>query len=183
MYNWRGQRNERASYNGSIEASQASDVGSIPIARSRFLPEILYTPCMKNRTWSCHTLLFSICLLSSHSAQEAPHTTQLPNGKLLSEAPGHPRQTNSLPTAVAVSPDGRYAVLLHSGFGSYSSDQKQSLSVLNLETDELTDFPDNRLAHNARQTYFIGLAFSLDSKRIFASMASLTDPLGKEKGS
>ena len=25
---------ERASYNGSIEASQASDVGSIPIARS-----------------------------------------------------------------------------------------------------------------------------------------------------
>jgi hypothetical protein len=27
--------NERASYNGSIEASQASDVGSIPIARSR----------------------------------------------------------------------------------------------------------------------------------------------------
>jgi hypothetical protein len=26
--------NERASYNGSIEASQASDVGSIPIARS-----------------------------------------------------------------------------------------------------------------------------------------------------
>ena len=26
---------ERASYNGSIEASQASDVGSIPIARSK----------------------------------------------------------------------------------------------------------------------------------------------------
>jgi hypothetical protein len=30
-----GSRNERASYNGSIEASQASDVGSIPIARSK----------------------------------------------------------------------------------------------------------------------------------------------------
>jgi hypothetical protein len=28
-------RHKRASYNGSIEASQASDVGSIPIARSR----------------------------------------------------------------------------------------------------------------------------------------------------
>jgi hypothetical protein len=27
-------KDERASYNGSIEASQASDVGSIPIARS-----------------------------------------------------------------------------------------------------------------------------------------------------
>jgi hypothetical protein len=40
------QKNERASYNGSIEASQASDVGSIPIARSMILlvrsGEILY---------------------------------------------------------------------------------------------------------------------------------------------
>jgi hypothetical protein len=33
----RGSWNERASYNGSIEASQASDVGSIPIARSNYL--------------------------------------------------------------------------------------------------------------------------------------------------
>ena len=33
MYNQQLER-ERASYNGSIEASQASDVGSIPIARS-----------------------------------------------------------------------------------------------------------------------------------------------------
>jgi hypothetical protein len=35
-YNRAGKQVERASYNGSIEASQASDVGSIPIARSRF---------------------------------------------------------------------------------------------------------------------------------------------------
>ena len=33
-YNEPTVRNKRASYNGSIEASQASDVGSIPIARS-----------------------------------------------------------------------------------------------------------------------------------------------------
>ena len=32
-----GYLEERASYNGNIEASQASDVGSIPIARSRNL--------------------------------------------------------------------------------------------------------------------------------------------------
>ena len=31
---------ERASYNGSIEASQASDVGSIPIARSNKLKKL-----------------------------------------------------------------------------------------------------------------------------------------------
>src|SRR5882762_2863916 len=34
VYNQPRNGNERASYNGSIEASQASDVGSIPIARS-----------------------------------------------------------------------------------------------------------------------------------------------------
>jgi hypothetical protein len=34
VYNCRQHSRERASYNGSIEASQASDVGSIPIARS-----------------------------------------------------------------------------------------------------------------------------------------------------
>src|SRR5882762_4267077 len=111
--------------------------------------EILYTLSMKNDIWCCraHLFLWLICLAPSLYAQDAPHATQLPNGKLLAEVPGHPRQVNSLPTAVALSPDARYAVLLHSGFGSYTSDQKQSLAVLNLETNELTDFPDDRLAH------------------------------------
>lgn len=141
---------------------------------------------MKNNYISvCRVLLFLIpvCLASFLSAQDVPHTTQLPNGKLLAEVPGDPRQTNNLPTATALSPDGRFAVLLNSGYGSYSSEKKQSLSVLNLETDELTDFPDDRLGAKARQTYFLGLVFSLDGKHLFASMASLTDPLGKQKGS
>jgi hypothetical protein len=34
---------ERASYNGSIEASQASDVGSIPIARSNQIKQLQTT--------------------------------------------------------------------------------------------------------------------------------------------
>jgi len=109
--------------------------------------------------------------------------TQLPNGRLLGEVPGKPREINNLATAAAVSPDGRFAVFLHSGFGADTDDGKQSLSVLNLETDNLSDFPDNRLAHNARQTYFLGLAFSLDGKHLLASMASYTDPLGKKEGS
>src|SRR5882724_4276758 len=109
--------------------------------------------------------------------------TQLPNGRLLGEVPGKPREINNLATAAAVSPDGRFAVFLHSGFGTDTDDGKQSLSVLNLETDTLSDFPDNRLPHNARQTYFLGLAFSLDGKHLFASMASYTDPLGKKEGS
>ena len=116
-------------------------------------------------------------------AQDAPQKVWLPNGKLLGEVPGAPRQVNNLPTAAAISPDARFAVLLHSGYGAYTSGEKQSLTVLNLETNELTDFPDNRLGSKARQTYFLGLAFSLDGKHLFASMASLTDPLGKKKGS
>jgi hypothetical protein len=128
-------------------------------------------------------LLLLFLLAPSLVAQDAPHTTQLPNGKLLTGVPGNPRPTNNLPTAIALSPDGRFAVLLHSGYGAYTSGGKQSLSVLNLETDELTDFPDDRLGSKARQTYFLGLAFGLDGKHLFASMASLTDPLGKQKGS
>jgi DNA-binding beta-propeller fold protein YncE len=117
-------------------------------------------------------------------AQNGPQKTQLPNGKLLGEVPGNPRATNNLPTAIALSPDGRYAALLHSGYGAYTSGQKQSISVLNLETNELDDFPDDRLVNEdkAHETYFLGLGFSLDGKHLFASMASVTDPLGKQKG-
>ena len=74
-------------------------------------------------------------------------------------------------------------MLLHTGYGTYSSGEKQSLTVLNLESNELKDFPDERLGQDAKQTYFLGLAFSLDGKHLYASMASLTDPLGKGKGS
>jgi Uncharacterized conserved protein len=110
--------------------------------------------------------------------------TQLPNGRLLGEVPGHPRTVNNLATAAAVSPDGRFVVLLHSGYGAYSTDSKrnyQSLSVLNVATDSLTDFPEQRLDHSAHQTYFLGLAFSLDGKHLYASMASYTDPLGEKE--
>jgi DNA-binding beta-propeller fold protein YncE len=145
---------------------------------------------MENRIGGLGTLafpflfvLFLSALAPALLAQDAAQTVPLPNGKLLGEVPGAPRPINNLPTAIAISPDGRFAVLLHSGYGAYSSGEKQSLSVLNLETDELTDVPDDRLGSKARQTYFLGLAFSSDGKHIFASIASLTDPLGKKKGS
>ena len=156
----------------------------------RHTMRISYAQAMPNRTGRvCNfTFYFLFVLFLSIAApvlvaQDAPQTLQLPNGKLLGKVPGAPSQTNNLPTAIALSPDRRFAVLLHSGYGAYSSGEKQSLSVLNLETNELTDFPDNRLGSKARQTYFLGLAFSLDGKHIFASMASLTDPLGRKKGS
>ena len=124
----------------------------------------------------------SFLVLSLAAAAQAP--TQLPNGRLLSELPGHPRTINNLATASTVSPDGRFVVFLHSGYGAYSADGKhsyQSLSVLNVATDALVDFPELRLDHGAHQTYFLGLAFSLDGKHLYASMASYTDPLGKKE--
>ena len=128
-------------------------------------------------------IIFFCALAPALAAQDPQKAVQLPNGTLLGEVPGAPRLINNLPTAVAISPDGRFAVLLHSGYGAYTSGERQSLSVLNLETNELADFPDDRLGSKAKQTYFLGLAFSLDGKHLFASMASLTDPLGKQKGS
>ncbi len=151
----------------------------------RFVTWTRYTRTMGNHIRGIRIFTFLLlCILTpALFAQDAPQAVQLPNGKLLGEVPGKPQTTNNLPTAIAISPGGRFAVLLHSGYGAYSSGEKQSLSVLNLETNELTDFPDDRLGSEARQTYFMGLAFSLDGKHIFASMASLTDPLGKKKGS
>ena len=140
---------------------------------------------MHKHSWHVPNSLFVFLLFSASSlvAQDTRRTTQLPNGKLLTDVPGNPRPTNNLPTAITLSPDGRFVVLLHSGYGAYTSAGKQSLGVLNMETDELADYPDDRLGNKARQTYFLGLAFGLDGKHLFASMASLTDPLGKQKGS
>jgi len=126
------------------------------------------------------SLFFAISLL------RAQQPVQLPDGRLLGDVPGHPRPINNLATAAAVSPDGRFVVFLHSGFGSYDPEYKhnyQSLSVLTVAGKELADFPDHRLDHKASQTYFIGLAFALDGKHLYASIASYTDPLGKKPGS
>jgi DNA-binding beta-propeller fold protein YncE len=98
---------------------------------------------------------------------------------LLNPLPGQPQPTNSFPTAVALSPDGRYLALLNNGRGTAESGYQQSISVLDLHTNRLSDFPDPRLKVNARQTYFLGLAFSGDGQRLYASFASLTDPEGK----
>ena len=89
---------------------------------------IPYVRAMTNRIGGVYRFPFLFrCVLflsiaaSVLAAQDAPQTVQLPNGKLLGEVPGAPSQTNNLPTAIAISPDGRYAVLLHSGYGAYSS--------------------------------------------------------------
>jgi DNA-binding beta-propeller fold protein YncE len=134
----------------------------------------------------CAIIALLLTLSIQLAAQDSRLPVQLPNGRLLDEVPGKPREMNNLATAAAVSPDSRFVVLLHSGFGAYDQNHKhtyQSLSVLNVATNDLSDFPDNRLDGKARQCYFLGLAFSLDGKHLYASIASYTDPLGKKPGS
>jgi DNA-binding beta-propeller fold protein YncE len=119
-------------------------------------------------------LLATIC-----AGQSNPSPTQLPNGRLLGSVPGKPRPTNSLPSAVAASPDQRYVALLNAGYGTYDSGERQSIAIFDRRSNQLTDFPDERLSQKAKQSYFLGLAFSRDGRRLYASMSSLTDPLGK----
>jgi DNA-binding beta-propeller fold protein YncE len=108
----------------------------------------------------------------------------LPSSKiLLTPVPGAPQGTNSFTSTIAVNPKGRYLVLLNDGYGAAESAGEQSLAVLDLKTGKLADFPEARLGRNRQQTFFGGLAFSEDGKRLYASIASITDPLGEQQGS
>src|ERR1035438_5780108 len=81
-------------------------------------------------------------------------TVDLPTSKqLIGETPGHPRRLNSLPMTMAVSPDGRYVATVNAGYGTYESQYKQSIAVLDTQTGALADFPDARtLPQIAKQT-------------------------------
>lgn len=110
------------------------------------------------------------------------HSINLPSSKrLLLPMPGEPQPTNSFPTAAVLSPDGKYLAILNNGYGTKESRYDQSIAILDLHSNKLHDFPDARLKLHARQTYFLGLAFSRDGKELYASIASLTDPTGKRK--
>jgi len=136
------------------------------------------------RSYFCALLATSLCLLGrtpQGAAQQAPekNAVNLPSSKvLLSPAPGHPQRTNSFPTAAALSPDGRYLALLNNGRGTAESSYQQSIAILDLSTNQVTDFPDTRLPVDAHQTYFLGLGFSRDGTALYASIASCTDPTG-----
>jgi len=110
-----------------------------------------------------------------------PRSLNLPSSKrLFLPAPGHPQPTNSFPTADALSPNGRYLAILNNGYGTEQSDYQQSIAILDLTTRKVTDFPDARLGQRAGQTYYLGLGFSHDGSKLYASISSLTDPAGKK---
>ena len=127
--------------------------------------------------------LVALVLVAVSLAAQNSGRILLPSSKALGKVPGSPLSTNGYPATIALSPDGRYAALLHAGYGAQSSHTHQSISVLDLQTGQLSDFPDERLAEDARQSYFLGLAFSADGNHLYASMGSITDPLAKKPGS
>jgi DNA-binding beta-propeller fold protein YncE len=111
----------------------------------------------------------------------AAQSIDLPTSKQLMEpVPGNPQRLNSLPVSMAVSPGGRYVVTVNIGFGTFESDYKQSLAVLDTQSGTVSDFPDSRTLIHARQTLYSGLAFSRDGSHLYASMGSISDPLGKD---
>src|SRR3954463_1955979 len=129
-----------------------------------------------------------VCLISAFMLHAQTSGTDrppihLPTSKMLTvPSPGRIGSTNSFPATMVLSPDGHYAALLNDGYGTQETLARQSISVLNLDTNQITEFPDARFIDEAHQSFFIGLAFSSDGKHLYASVGSLTDPTGAKQG-
>ena len=132
--------------------------------------------------------LLPFCLVTSavafaqSAAPDRPPINLPTSKKLTVPSPGRIGSTNSFPATMVVSPDGNYAALLNDGYGTQETLAHQSISVLNLKTNQIAEFPDARLSDESHQSYFIGLAFSSDGKRLYASVGSLSDPTGAKAG-
>jgi DNA-binding beta-propeller fold protein YncE len=128
-------------------------------------------------------LFFPFTRLFLAQNPQEPRQILLPTSKTLTApSPGVMGLLNGFAAAMAVSPDGRYAAILNDGYGTQQNQAHQSIAVLNLSTDQLADFPEDRLPQDARQSYFIGLEFSSDGTHLYASVGSITDPLGEKTG-
>ena len=118
-------------------------------------------------------------------ARERFRPTQIPlptSKQLTVPVPGRVGRLNSFPATIALSPDGRYAAILNDGYGTQESGARQSISVLDLKTNQIADFPDDRFPEDAHQSYFLGLAFSAKGDQLYASVGSITDPTGEKPG-
>ena len=121
------------------------------------------------------TLAASMTLQSAGSAQ----TISLPTSKqIIQPVPGSPQRLNSLPMAVAWSPDHRYLAIVNAGFSTVESNYQQSIAVLDTQTGKLADFPDSRTDIGAAQTLYNGVAFGADGSHVYASIDSLAQPEG-----
>lgn len=128
-------------------------------------------------------VLFAAFLLVAEAPQSTNRRIELPTSKILdTPALGRIGPLNSFPASIAISPDRHYAAVLNDGYGTQETRAHQSIAVLDLSTNQLADFPDDRLGEDARQSYFLGLAFSSDGKHLYASVGSISDPSGSKPG-
>jgi DNA-binding beta-propeller fold protein YncE len=134
-------------------------------------------------------LSFVVLFLAILSSAQQPvsrndhRSINLPTSKVLTvPSPGRIGDTNSFPATIALSPDGNYAALLNDGYGTQETLAHQSIAVLDLKTNHITDYPDARFSDESHQSFFLGLAFSSDGKHLYASVGSITDPTGEKQG-
>ena len=129
------------------------------------------------------TALFTVPAALPAQEPKPASSIPLPTSKTLTiPAPGRIGSTNSFPAAIVISPDGRYAALLNNGYGTQETLATQSIAVLDLKTNQLSDYPDKRFGEEAHQSYFLGLVFGSDGKHLYASVGSITDPTGQKPG-
>jgi DNA-binding beta-propeller fold protein YncE len=129
--------------------------------------------------------LASPIALQAQETKPDASSIPLPTSKILTiPSPGRIGPTNSFPATIAISPDGRYAALLNDGYGTQESMAMQSIAILDLKTNQISDYPDKRFSEEERvhQSYFLGLVFSSDGKHLYASVGSITDPTGQKAG-
>ena len=140
---------------------------------------------MRRGLWGSVAVLMAAALsaLVAQQVQVQLRHVHLPNDKdLIGRSPGFLTSLNGFTPTIALSPDHRYAALLHDGYGTQRTQAHQSIAILDLSTNQLTDFPDERLGEGAHQSYFIGLAFSSDGHHLYASMGSVSDATGEKPG-
>jgi DNA-binding beta-propeller fold protein YncE len=129
------------------------------------------------------SLPVTLTLLVAQQGQLQYRHIPLPTSKyLIGGAPGVIGKLNGFTPTIALSPDKHYAAFLNDGYGTQQNKAHQSIAILDLTSNQLTDFPEDRLGEDAHQSYFIGLSFSTDGNHLYASMGSLTDPTGEKPG-
>jgi DNA-binding beta-propeller fold protein YncE len=128
-----------------------------------------------------HGICLGLVLAMATLANAQQSAIDLPTSKQLMPVPGSPQRTNSLPMAIASSPDGHYLALLNAGYGTYESEYQQSIAVLDTRTGKVADFPDPRTAPGMPQTLYQGLAFSSDGTHLYASFDSLSAPVAENE--
>ena len=97
----------------------------------------------------CRALIGVLLIYASTPQEESTGTERppipLPSSKMLTvPSPGRIGSTNSFPATMVLSPDGHFAALLNDGYGTQETLAHQSISILNLDTNKVADFPDAR---------------------------------------